>query len=127
MKLKHILAETWMKITRTNTSIESRLKSLISEYGEKISSSSCFDRCRGTKFDCVKFNPREAAYAFLRQYDQASFVRGQKVSRYEKERIRRMNFDRLRFRTMVENCIFMYGNCFVSEFPWICVGGSMII
>lgn len=31
------------------------------------------------KLNCRRFNPREAAYAFLRQYNQENFVRGQKV------------------------------------------------
>lgn len=41
------------------------------------------DSCRRTrrikKFNITRFNAREAAYAFLREYDCESFVKAQKV------------------------------------------------
>lgn len=34
---------------------------------------------RKKKFNIVRFNAREAAYAFLRQYDGETFIKAQKV------------------------------------------------
>ena len=54
------------------------------EEDEKIDFSSLFwfypwRDWKKKKLNCRRFNPQEAAYAFLRQYNQENFVRGQKV------------------------------------------------